>query len=279
MVLFLCSLLAVLLSPCTASLLGNFHQIPIPKHRLGYPYNGGRIGAPVHIDVFMCLQCGDAKRAFPVMKDVGDHYGPKLLRIVFHGFPLPYTKGSFLSVQATRAVDSLNPNMTVDYMQAVFDNQYRLLRSPSNVSDADMLNILQELAEDLNLDGQDFLDAYNHLDSNRLCRHEWKMAITRGVYGSPWFFINDMTPVDFSMDWSLENWTSIIDPLLEDYEGGEGEAPHCQAIDPECRIPTTSAPCDTSAAIFIHGFSQLLPVQLVLLIAYYFAKNFSVMKL
>ncbi|XP_077995206.1 uncharacterized protein LOC144448790 [Glandiceps talaboti] len=171
-----------------------------------------------------------------------------MVRLVFHGFPLPYLKGSWLAAQAARTVDQLKHSKTADYIQSVFDNQDRLLRSPRNVSDADMIEVLAELAEGQGVAATDFLERYNDANDtygiSSLCRHEWKMTITHGVYGSPWFFINDMSIIDFSVSWTKEDWISIIDPVLVGYEEA-GEVPTCHPGDPGCVL--YGKPCTSGA--------------------------------
>ncbi|XP_077996029.1 uncharacterized protein LOC144449375 [Glandiceps talaboti] len=168
--------------------------------------------------MYLGLQCSDSRLAFPVIQEVAKHYGPNLVRLVFHGYPLPYFKGSFWSVQATRAVDTLNPALTVPYMDSVFNNQHLVKDSPRNVSDADIIQVLTQLAVDLGLDEAAFTEAFEERDTDRLCRHEWKMAITHGVYGSPLVTINDMVIINFMPLWTAEDWYSIIDPLVEGYQ-------------------------------------------------------------
>lgn len=50
-------------------------------------------------------------------------------------------------------------------------------------------------------------------DLNMNTRVSWKYATTRGVSGTPTFFVNDINvPADST--WTLQEWTALIDPLL-----------------------------------------------------------------
>ncbi|XP_070532411.1 uncharacterized protein [Ptychodera flava] len=204
-------LLAISLSSFAAA---NFYQVTIPKEPFGYVYKSGSSDAPVVLSVWQCLQCSDAAAAWPVLKEVGDHYGPAQVQVVFYGFPLPYLRGAFLSARATKAVDQLDPSLTVDYMDLVYANQDKIGRSPDTVSDADMLEVLVGLAEDIGILREDFLDEYNKAITNVYSRNEWKVGITDSVHHSPTIFVNNVVELSFNPSWTLQDWTAVIDPLL-----------------------------------------------------------------
>ncbi len=45
-------------------------------------------------------------------------------------------------------------------------------------------------------------------------RISWKYATTRGVSGTPTFFVNDINIPDADSTWTLAQWQALIDPLL-----------------------------------------------------------------
>nr|XP_002738588.2 PREDICTED: uncharacterized protein LOC100369532 [Saccoglossus kowalevskii] len=159
-------------------------------------------------------QCSDSKMGYQGVFDAADYYGPDVVYLVLHGLSLPYFRGSFISLQALRAVDQLNKTKTVEYLQILFDNQDLISGSPDTVSDADMIVILTDFAVEVGFTEEEFLEEYNHPKTNQLCRHEMKMANDRGVYGGPWFVVNGMTVLDYYPYWDVEDWISLIDPLL-----------------------------------------------------------------
>ncbi|XP_077996113.1 uncharacterized protein LOC144449453 [Glandiceps talaboti] len=207
-------------------LLQSYYQIQIPRERLGYVYNKSSSASPVHIDMFVCLQCADDKSSLSPILDVADHYGPKLVRLVLHGYQVAYVKGSYLATLATRAVDQIDSSKTVLYIQSVLSNQEEIRESPMNTSDSDIVEILTDLAVNLNIDRQKFLEKFEDKNLDELCRYEMEMANSRGVYRSPTFLINDMQVFNFEPSWTFHNWTSILDSLLEDYETVE-PGPKC----------------------------------------------------
>ena len=76
-------------------------QIPIPKGRLGYVYNGGSSEARVYLDIHMGPLCPDSRDALPTAKMVATHYGANMLRLNLHMFPLPYHHHSFYTAMVS----------------------------------------------------------------------------------------------------------------------------------------------------------------------------------
>lgn len=50
-------------------------------------------------------------------------------------------------------------------------------------------------------------------DFDAAARINWKYATTRGVYGTPMFFVNGVYVTD-DASWTLQQWQSVINPLL-----------------------------------------------------------------
>ncbi|XP_006821614.1 uncharacterized protein LOC102806998 [Saccoglossus kowalevskii] len=192
----------------------NFYQIAFPSPRLGYVYKMGNPNAPVHLEMFFDAQCSDAKLGYQAVFETAEYYGPDTLYLVMYGIPLPYHRGAFISHQALRAVDQLDSSRTVEYIHLLFENQYRINGSPANVSEAELFVILTELATVLGIPEEDFVTEFGKPMTDVRCRFEMKMANTRGVYGSPWFFLNGMTVVEYFPVWTFDDWKAIIDPLL-----------------------------------------------------------------
>lgn len=60
-------------------------------------------------------------------------------------------------------------------------------------------------------------------------RVSWKYATTRGVSGTPTFFVNDINvPADST--WTLAQWQALINPLLPE------SSPKHQAVDGGFRL-------------------------------------------
>lgn len=71
-------------------------QVPIPKRKLGYVFGEVKGLTAVNVDAFMGPLCPDSKQTFPTLLQLASHYGPGVLTLRMHMFPLPYHRNSFL---------------------------------------------------------------------------------------------------------------------------------------------------------------------------------------
>lgn len=71
-------------------------QVPIPKRKLGYVFGEVKGLTPVNVDAFLGPVCPDSKEVFPTLLQLANHYGPDVLTLRMHMFPLPYHRNSFL---------------------------------------------------------------------------------------------------------------------------------------------------------------------------------------
>jgi len=203
----------------------SFYQIHFPRRPFGYRYVEGSQNAPIKIDMYFGLQCEDARDSYPIIKNVADYYGPEMVELNFHLFPLPYFSGDFLSCKGTRVVSNLNPELIVPFMEVVMANQYRIGRAPCTVSDLELMELLTDLAVELGVDRDRFYVQFaNPLTTNH-CKQKWKASIADGVYGSPWFQVNGVTVLDWHKSWTAENWMTHIDYLINPPPKGEFTTP------------------------------------------------------
>jgi len=92
----LCLIVAVVLWSVTAA-----QQYPIPSTPLGFVYNSANHSAPVHIEIFLDLECPDSKAAWPIIKSVADSYGPAKVRVKAVIFPLPYHRNAYVAAEVS----------------------------------------------------------------------------------------------------------------------------------------------------------------------------------
>jgi thiol-disulfide isomerase/thioredoxin len=96
-------------------------QVPIPKRPLGYVYNHGDLGAPVHLDVFMGPVCPDSRAAFPTLEKVADFYKDKVILTLFE-FPLPYHHNSFMGAMVSmHFTNILNSKRSIEHCMIVIN--------------------------------------------------------------------------------------------------------------------------------------------------------------
>ena len=96
-------LLTVLSVFCAAIVWGQNEidpPIPVPSTDPGIPYNRSTTArAPIVLEAFIELNCGDSAAAFPELIALSQHYGPETVDVIFQQLPLPYHRNAFLQTQ------------------------------------------------------------------------------------------------------------------------------------------------------------------------------------
>ena len=76
--------------------------IPVPPTDPGIPYNRSSTArAPIVLEAFIELNCGDSAAAFPELIALSQYYAPEIFDLVFQQLPLPYHRNAFLQTQVS----------------------------------------------------------------------------------------------------------------------------------------------------------------------------------
>eukprot|EP00164_Ancoracysta_twista_P003389 GFYU01004525.1.p1 GENE.GFYU01004525.1~~GFYU01004525.1.p1 ORF type:complete len:280 (-),score=103.13 GFYU01004525.1:179-1018(-) len=189
-------------------------QVPIPTRPDGHAYGEKNMNAPVQLEVYIDLLCPDSRDAYPALKQVAEHYTSKNVNLLFHIFPLPFHHNAFDAAQALLVVQQNNTVSFEDWTQTMFDNQEQFGGSVTmDKSETDVINMYADFAVKLGMDRTTFLDGMKNGELNEDTRVSWKYGCTRGVAGTPIFFINGVT-VEATPTWTLKDYQTVIDPLL-----------------------------------------------------------------
>nr|XP_022304160.1 uncharacterized protein LOC111111455 [Crassostrea virginica] len=212
-------------------------QVPIPKRKLGFIYGDVKGLTPVNIDAFLGPLCPDSKLCFPTLLQLADHYGPEVLTLRMHMFPLPYHRNSFLVAMGSHVVDNM-----INSSQAVYNwtgSVYDKIESLSNtatkaMSEIQIISKLSDIAGGLGLLKSAFVQKMADPNIDEDARVGWKYTCTRGISGTPMFTVNDVI-VSADASWGLEEWRKVIDPLLGDNASPDLGRLHSTG----CKIGTT----------------------------------------
>jgi hypothetical protein len=181
------------------------------------------------LEVFFDHLCPDSKAAWPVLQQVTQAY-PTQLQLIVHIFPLPYHRNAFFAAQSGLVIQSsLGDSAWWKWLDAVFQYQDNFgTPTTNNITGADVYDEFSKLAVPLGISEADFMNGEstkkffvlnffqgvqygNQFDWNT--RVAWKFATTRGVYGTPVFFVNGVQfPADST--WTLQQWQGFINSLL-----------------------------------------------------------------
>ncbi|XP_075484587.1 uncharacterized protein LOC142524468 [Primulina tabacum] len=192
-------------------------QPQIPAEQDGFWF-GKRQGPEksIHVEAFFDPVCPDSRDSWPDLKKVVQYYGSRVTLVV-HTFPLPYHDNSFASSRALHIVNKLNATAIYNLLEAFFDHQERFYgASTFNMSRASVVDdIVMFVTDEL---GASFHSAiksgFTDSKTDHATRVAFKYGCLRGVYGTPFFFINGFPVPDAGSPLNYGKWRKIIDPLV-----------------------------------------------------------------
>jgi len=202
------------------AIVGCWAQIPIPNR-----YDGlvqGQPNSPLLLDAFFDLLCPDCAAVWPTLQQVMAFYNApnqaSNIRLYLHAFPLPYHHNGFYAAQGMKVVESqAGLNNAWDYVNVMFENQASFWDDPTAGMTAEQVQAqMGAMVESNNIMAADqFVAGLNNDTYNMNTRIGWKYGCSRGVAGTPTFFINGI-PVQADASWTFADWRSVLDPLLPD---------------------------------------------------------------
>jgi len=192
-----------------------YGQVPIPTRPDGFAV--GPFDAHVVVEMYADLICPGCKAAWPTVLKLIQYYGQKI-QLVLHTFPLPYHTNAFIAAQGLHVIANVTNrdlNSILAYTTLVFENQ-QLWYNQATINSS-MTEVLQSLANFVDktqiTTADKFIRGLQDDDINDQTRISWKYACSRGITGTPSFMINGVA-VSADASWSLDDWKSVIDPLL-----------------------------------------------------------------
>ncbi|CAF3312408.1 unnamed protein product [Rotaria sp. Silwood2] len=220
-------------------------QVPIPSHPDGYGV-GGPADAHVVVEMFLDPLCPDCKASWPTVLQVIQYYGTKI-HFRFHTFPLPYHTNSFVASQGVHVIanaTSRNLDAIFLYVTKVFENQEKWYNDATKtMTMPQVVDSLATFVAQLGLVTKDkFLAGMANDDINDETRISWKYACSRNVVGTPTFLINGVA-VSADASWSVDDWKSVIDPILASNGVAPSKVKDCPSGQTECDYAPHKSQC------------------------------------
>ncbi|XP_066296622.1 uncharacterized protein [Branchiostoma lanceolatum] len=217
-VLLLCAVWTIPTSADGAASLSSL-GLPLPDIPTGYVYKNGNPLAPVQIEMFGELVCPDFRATFPILKEVADWYGPDLLCLKIHLFPLPYHKYAFLTHQVLHIIEPyIGINGTFDYMDRVLTDLEKFSGEVMNRTEGQVYNELLSIVQTLGVTADQYWTGLDTGPPDHRARTEFKYACHRGVAATPTYFVNGImvnpVPASEGGGFGLEQWKETLDPML-----------------------------------------------------------------
>jgi hypothetical protein len=172
------------------------------------------------IEAFFDPVCPDSRDSWAPLKKALQHYGTNVTLVV-HPFPLPYHDNAFVTSRALHIVNNMNTSATYKLLELFFMHQEQFYNKQSfNVSRDYFVNYVSEFAS--YAVGKSHISAIKSGFVNRRTdlktRISFKYGCSRGVYGTPFFFVNGFELPDGGSTRNYRSWRRVIDPLIAKQE-------------------------------------------------------------
>ncbi|XP_010416509.1 PREDICTED: uncharacterized protein LOC104702353 [Camelina sativa] len=197
-------------------------QLVPPVRQDGFVYPPGHRFDPntILIEAFFDPVCPDSRDSWPPLKQALHHYGSRVA-LLLHLLPLPYHDNAYVTSRALHIVNTKNANATFCLLEGFFKHQTmfynaqtQLLSRPEVVE-----KIVQLGTGTLGNSYQSVLKSgFSDKKSDRATRVSFKYSASRGVYGTPTFYVNGFVLSDTAYPSNFGGWKKIIDPLVQPHE-------------------------------------------------------------
>ncbi|KAJ4883881.1 Thioredoxin superfamily protein [Raphanus sativus] len=200
----------------------NTQLIP-PARPDGFAYQPGRHRAgpdTILIEAFYDPVCPYSRDSWPPLKQALKHYGSRV-SLLLHLLPLPYHDNAYVTSRALHIVNTFNANATFSLLEGFFKHQAMFYGAKTQ-----LLTRPQVVGRIVNLVTATLGNSYHHLlksgfndtKSERATRVSFKYSASRGVYGTPTFYVNGFKLADDDSPSDFGGWKKIIDPLVQPHK-------------------------------------------------------------
>ncbi|KAL1533370.1 hypothetical protein AAHA92_33260 [Salvia divinorum] len=173
----------------------------------------------VLIEAFFDPVCPDSRDSWPSLKQVVQEFASRV-RLVVHTFPLPYHDNAFATSRALHITNKLkNISATYHLLEAFFHHQEQFYgKATFNKSKAIVTDHIVEFTAKALGSSSSYHSAiksgFKDTNTDHATRYAFKYGCIRGVYGTPFFFVNGFPLADAGSPLNYKGWRKVLDPLL-----------------------------------------------------------------
>lgn len=171
---------------------------------------------PVTIEAFLEVNCPDSLEAWPILKQVYDHYAGQV-NLVVHQIPLPYHRNAYLCTHGYYQVRAEDSASLWAYMEAVLeDYSWFSTGNTRNLTEIQVLDHLGDIAGSVtNLIKETFVANIYNSEYTGQTWNDYKYAKKRGAAGTPWYAVNGVNlEISASLTVDFDDWVRFVDELL-----------------------------------------------------------------
>ncbi|KAJ7957910.1 Thioredoxin superfamily protein [Quillaja saponaria] len=190
----------------------------IPPAKLdGFPYGNRPLKwDTILIEAFYDPVCPDSRDSWPPLKQALRYYGSSV-SLVVHLLPLPYHDNAFVASRALHIVNDLYPSATFPLLEWFFKYQEKFYGAQTrNLSRASIIDDIVKSAT--KVVGRSYYNdikvGFNNSKTDLETRVSFKYAASRGVYGTPFFYVNGFLLADTGSSIDFNGWRKALDPLV-----------------------------------------------------------------
>ncbi|KAK7310988.1 hypothetical protein RJT34_08822 [Clitoria ternatea] len=202
----------------------------IPPPRLdGFVYNNPSssfaLQDTVLIEAYFDPLCPDSRDSWPPLKQALQHYGSSV-SLLLHLLPLPYHDNAFVASRALHVVNNLNSSATFPLLEWLFKYQEKF--SGAQTRELSRASIVEEIVKvTTQVLGSSYYNSivksFSDTTTEIQTRVSFKYAASRGVYGTPFFYVNGFLLPDIGEAIDYNAWRKVIDPLVAANKGTKNE--------------------------------------------------------
>ncbi|PNY15458.1 thioredoxin superfamily protein, partial [Trifolium pratense] len=137
-----------------------------------------------------------------------------------------YHDNAFVASRALHIVNGLNRTATFPLLESFFKYQSEFYGAPTrNLSRASIVDEIVKFSSAVvgNSYHTSIKKGFNDTSTDLLTRVSFKYATSRGVSGTPFFYVNGFVLPDTGSALNYSNWRDIIDPLIGTKKGRKTE--------------------------------------------------------
>ncbi|XP_016505229.1 uncharacterized protein LOC107823148 [Nicotiana tabacum] len=192
-------------------------QVSLPSKQDGFWYvNRVTKTDSILIEAFFDPVCPDSRDSWPPLKLALNHYGSHV-SLVVHPFPLPYHDNAFISSRALHIINELNTSATYRLLESFFGQQEKFYgKATFNMSKASVVDKITKFTSNAvgNSNYAAIKAGFTDPKTDQATRISFKYGCVKGVYGTPFFFVNGFPLPDAGSPLDYKAWRNILDPLV-----------------------------------------------------------------
>jgi len=188
--------------------------IPIPKRPSGYTV--GDLAANVKIDAFVDIQCPHSLKAWPTLLALVDYFSEESISLTVHALTLSNHRQSWDVSLAMHIYADGNAQKFFDFATFLFAHQDNFQNKAFvDLTHTDLRQLVADLAyEFAQFDQNTMLMRLDEGEIYTAGRTPNRYAASRAVWSTPTFLINNADDVSVNHLSTLEDWVSVLKPLL-----------------------------------------------------------------